>query len=315
MEVEKRTVVYRGNGGIIKQIMKKKKRFNVLNDFNYAVLNDPEYGEDSVREEIIYPIIKSLGYSSDGSNRLIRSRKLLHPFVSIGSQQKKINIIPDYVMEIDGKPSWIMEAKSPNQEIINTKHVEQAYSYAMHSEVRALYYALCNGKEFILYHISEYKPILHFDIKLLPSYWDELVALLSPEKLYKNNNRALIKDFGLHLKRLGFDILKGLIFLDVPIAFIAKLNDNLYSFGSNIKEDENKFCVTYDFNHEVFSQLQGKIPDEAFMILKEPPNEAIRQVNFADTLFYVNIECNLESKLQENDKEIFLPLTIKRILR
>lgn len=68
--------------------MDKEEVFNLLKYFNYEVLNDEEFGEDSVREEIIFPIIKSLGYNSYGSNKIIRSRSLTHPFVSIGSKQK-----------------------------------------------------------------------------------------------------------------------------------------------------------------------------------------------------------------------------------
>jgi len=219
-------------------------------------------------------------------------------------------------MEIDGKPCWIMEAKAPSQDILNTKHVEQAYSYAMHSEIKALYYALCNGKEFLLYHVSEYKPILHFDIKLLPSYWGELFNLLSPQNLYKNSSRSLDKDFGLHLKRLGFDTFERLIFPGVPIAFIGKLNNDLYTFGSNIKIDENStYCVSFDFSHEVLLQLQGEIPDEALNILKEPLDGAMTEVKFADAVFFVNVECSLDGKIEENEDEIFLPLTIKRIIK
>ncbi|MDD3363812.1 MAG: type I restriction enzyme HsdR N-terminal domain-containing protein [Syntrophomonas sp.] len=296
-------------------MMKKEMRFNVLKDFNYDVLNNSEYGEDSVREEIVFPIIRALGYASDANNRIIRSRKLLHPFVSIGSQKKKIYIIPDYIMEINGEPSWIMEAKAPNQDILNTKHVEQAYSYAIHSEVRALYYALCNGKEFLLYHVCEYKPVLHFDIRLLPSYWAELKKLLSPEKLYQNSNRNLSKDFGLHLKRLGFDTFKELIFPGVPIASISKLDNDLYTFTTGIKEDETTYCVSFDFNHEVFLQLKNEISDDVFNTLKEPLNDAIIEIQFCDVLFYVSIGCRLDGKIMENKDEMFLPLKINRIIK
>lgn len=295
--------------------MKKEMLFNILKDFNYAVLDDHEYGEDSVREEIIFPIIKLLGYSSSGNNKIVRSRKLLHPFVSIGSQQKKISIIPDYVMEINGRPSWIMEAKAPSQDIINTKHVEQAYSYAMHSEIKAIYYALCNGKEFLLYHVSEYKPILHFDIKELPTYWEQLLHILSPEKLYKNIHLDFIKDFGLHLKKLGFDTFKKLTFLDVPIASITKINNDLYTFASSTKIEENSYCISFDFNHNVLLQLQNEIPNEALIILKEPLNGAMKEIRFSDALYYVSLECSLDGKMEENEKEIFLPIIIKRILK
>lgn len=38
-------------------------------------------------------------------------------------------------MEINGVPSWIPEAKSPNEKLINSKYAEQAYLYAIHPEI------------------------------------------------------------------------------------------------------------------------------------------------------------------------------------
>ncbi|MBJ9989427.1 type I restriction enzyme HsdR N-terminal domain-containing protein [Paenibacillus sp. S28] len=295
--------------------MDKQELFNPLKDFNYNALEDSEFGEDSVREEIIFPIIKSLGYSSYGENKLIRSRNLVHPFVSIGSQQKKINIIPDYVMEIDGRPCWIMEAKGPKKNILDSKYLEQAYSYAMHSEIKAWYYALCNGKEFVLYHVSEYKPLLHFDIKQLPFYWEDLMRFLSPTQLLNNCNQfnPLNKDFGLHLKRLGFDTFNGLHFLEVPITFIAKLKDDLYTFATNIKE-EDAYCVSFDFNHTVFLELKGKIPDEAYAKLAEPLTDSMINIRFPDMRYFVNVSCGLGENMEENNEEIFLPLVINKFL-
>jgi hypothetical protein len=41
--------------------MKSEKLYNVLEGFNFDLLNDPNFKEDSVREEIIVPIIRGLG--------------------------------------------------------------------------------------------------------------------------------------------------------------------------------------------------------------------------------------------------------------
>jgi hypothetical protein len=38
------------------------ERFNILKGFAWNSLNDPGFLEDSVREEIIVPILKGLGY-------------------------------------------------------------------------------------------------------------------------------------------------------------------------------------------------------------------------------------------------------------
>ena len=145
--------------------MKVEKRFNILDGFN--LLNDEEFREDSVREEIVLPILKGMGYNHSKPNKIRRSKKLQHPFVSIGSARKNIYLVPDYLMEVEDRYAWILEAKAPNQEILATKHVEQAYSYAVNSEIRVPYFSLCNGREFVLYHISKQDPVVHFDLRLI----------------------------------------------------------------------------------------------------------------------------------------------------
>jgi hypothetical protein len=57
----------------------------MLNSFDISVLEDPEFKEDSVREEIITPILKKLGYYSSKLPKITRSKSLTHPFVFIGS--------------------------------------------------------------------------------------------------------------------------------------------------------------------------------------------------------------------------------------
>lgn len=104
----------------------------MFENFDFSLLDDPEFKEDAVREEIVAPILNRLGYTASGPNRIIRSRSLTHPFVSIGTQQRKINIIPDYLICIESNNAFILDAKAPTQILQNSKHVEQAYSYAIH---------------------------------------------------------------------------------------------------------------------------------------------------------------------------------------
>lgn len=48
----------------------------MLEDFDIKAFSDPEFQEDSVREEIIGPILKYLGYGPSGSPKVVRIRKL-----------------------------------------------------------------------------------------------------------------------------------------------------------------------------------------------------------------------------------------------
>ena len=53
----------------------------------------------------------------------------LSSLVYFGTVKKDITIIPDYLLERDGKYAWILDAKSPTENIDTGKNVEQAYSY------------------------------------------------------------------------------------------------------------------------------------------------------------------------------------------
>jgi len=294
--------------------MKEEKLYSVLEGFNFGLLDNPEFQEDSVREEILVPIIKELGYSAEKPYQIIRSRKLLHPFVSIGSKRKDIYIIPDYLFEIEGKPGWILDAKSPTESIIKSHNVEQAYSYAIHSEVRVNYFALCNGKEFALYNIQKIEPVLHFPIQALPVYWENLKKFIAPDKVFAEDHYKLAKDLGLHLKRLGFDSFESLVFPDVPITHIGQLYPDMFSLSGGVKVDNDRYVVTFDFGQEAFKQLIGKIPNAAIKSLFVR-NKGFRElVKFADKVYRVNIDCRIGDTLQENSDEIFLPLIVNNFL-
>ena len=123
-------------------------------NFDFAVLEDPHFKEDSVREELVAPLLHAGGYASTGFYQIKRSLPLQHPFVSIGSQRKAIYIYPDYVLLAGARPLWILDAKAPNEPLDDPEHLSQAYSYAVHGDVRANWFALCNGRTLALYHLS-----------------------------------------------------------------------------------------------------------------------------------------------------------------
>ena len=69
----------------------------LFRDFDFKLLDSLDFKEDSVREELITPLLHALGYQAHGEFQIIRSKSLLHPFVMIGSKNHKVNIVPDYL--------------------------------------------------------------------------------------------------------------------------------------------------------------------------------------------------------------------------
>lgn len=144
-----------------------------------SIKDNPDFKEDSVREIIILPILKALGYNN---KTIERSKSLKHPFLKTGSKRRPIKLIPDYLLKVESNYAWVLDAKAPKEKITNSDNVEQVYSYAMHPEIRSTYFALCNGVEFAVYRVTNTnKPILLFAIDEIEYYWEKLFNLLSPE--------------------------------------------------------------------------------------------------------------------------------------
>lgn len=168
----------------MKEKITREKLFGQL-DFK-KIANDPDFKEDSVREVIILPIIKELGYTQDN---IVRSKTLQHPFLKIGSKKRPINLVPDYALKVENNFAWVLDAKAPNQKIINDDNVEQVYSYATHPEIRSNYFTLCNGLEFSVFRTADTdKPILFFELENIEANWEDLKLLLAPTSFQVGKN-------------------------------------------------------------------------------------------------------------------------------
>ncbi|MDR2152449.1 MAG: type I restriction enzyme HsdR N-terminal domain-containing protein [Helicobacteraceae bacterium] len=184
--------------------------FNGL-DFK-AIGNNPDFKEDSVRERIILPILMELGYSQDN---IIRSKTLQHPFLKVGSGKKiPIKLIPDYLLKVGDCYAWVLDAKAPNQSVASDDNVGQAYSYAMHPEINASYFALCNGLEFALYRTSRVQtPILFFNVEEIDRNIEALKALVAPSSFKTGKEIAYF--IGLESKE--FDYKTRPLLQEIPV--------------------------------------------------------------------------------------------------
>ena len=285
----------------------------MFKDFDFKILNDLNFKEDSVREELIVPIIKKLGYSAHGDDKIIRSKSLIHPYVAIGSKQRKVSIVPDYLFLSDNEYYWVLDAKSPTEDILKSKHVEQAYSYAIHPEIRAKYYALCNGHEFILYSIDKFEPILHFKLTEIEENWNFLHRLLNPGIKANNQLMEYNLDFGMHLLKLGSDENFIYIGLATNSNFIAKISENNYTLTTLISGD-TEYAASIDFDKsqyktlldlqskEVSALISSSLEQQPFFILLE--NDEIK----------FGFTARVSSLTYENPEEVYAPLIVDKFM-
>lgn len=212
--------------------------------FDFSILADVDFKEDAVREELIVPILNRLGYSATGEHRILRSKPLVHPFVYIVTKQFKVNIIPDYLLSVAGSIKWVLDAKAPAEDILSGKHVEQAYSYAIHKDVRVSVYGLCNGHTLAVFHISHVEPILNVPLMEINARWEEVNRVLCPIAFIDPERLDFLPDFGLTMLRLGGATFETIFFPWVPINCIVKVSDCLVSFTCQYNCGTD-YCATF----------------------------------------------------------------------
>ena len=104
--------------------------------FDPILFTDPNFKEDSVREVIIAPMLSRLGYHPTGKQAVVRSKSLVQPFIYAGTRRHPVTIIPDYTLTYEGRIVLVLDAKSPVESVSSSENIQQAYSYAIHPEIR-----------------------------------------------------------------------------------------------------------------------------------------------------------------------------------
>lgn len=245
-------------------------------DFDFSVLDSPEYKEDAVREDLIAPLLRRLGYKATGPERMQRSKTLIHPFVMIGSKKNKINIIPDYTLYVDDEPTVIVEAKGPNEEIVRSHHVEQAYSYAIHPEVRVNFYALCNGHELVVYSINQWEAVLRVELPNIETSWKEVEEALLPKYLRSPELKGFMPDYGLAMLKMGVSAGTLQLFVLHHLQSVMRAEDDLYVFNTTTNAGDLECLVTLDMTKVQFQKLLSLLPVE----VAEPIDSAMRRAPY-----------------------------------
>lgn len=257
-------------------------------------------------------MLARLGYLPMGKQTLVRSKSLKHPFIHAGTRQHPVTIIPDYTLLFDDKPIAILDAKGPSEDLDLHAHIQQAYSYAIHPEIRTHHFALCNGRRLTVHHVQSAVPLLDVNFEDYEAKWSEIEKHLTPKYLMNPELRNLCPDFGFKVSRLGFAENSQLVMVATRLNTFARISEDLYTATVNIDFAGEDHCVSFDFSPEHLPNLVAGLPEELrtqfLAALGRAPFQAC-----AELIIEVDIETHL-GVLVENDSESFVPLVIDRVL-
>jgi hypothetical protein len=246
-----------------------KDQFMDFAAFNFAQLNEMD-----IREEIIAPLLRELGYRSGTTNNIIREQSLRYPRIYIGKNDFKkdpdLRGKADYICEVDQKVRWTIEAKSPATQL-SIDDIEQAYSYSNHPEVRAVYFCLCNGREFRIYQTDRgpnIEPLITIAYEKLKESLDILKNVLSPSAILRDHPsisvdigvpigpglRSIVRITGgrIHFTDHRLTLLAHRTSLRLPV-----LGDLIFTItGGAIERNENGKMVAFITTLTPFGSLQ-----------------------------------------------------------
>lgn len=283
----------------------------MIHNFDPQLLSDPTFKEDSVREVIIVPMLSRLGYHPTGDQTVIRSKTLVHPFIYVGTRRHPVTIIPDYTLQFHGAPVLVLDAKSPSESVTSSPNVQQAYSYAIHPEVRTKHFALCNGRRLAVYSVETPAPILDLPFEEFESRWEDIEKYMAPKYLLEPALRMLKPDFGAAVSRLGLAADSELVMLGTRLSLFARVSQDLFTATVNIELAGQDHCVSFDFKPEQLPLIVAGLPSE----LREQFLEALSRAPFqagADLAVEVDLRTHL-GKAITLENENFVPLVIDEV--
>ena len=153
---------------------------------------DKNANETDVREDLIVPFLKCLGYERGTASDIIREYSIKYDAESLGRKKKNDPALrgrPDYVLSILGSARWVLEVKSPAT-LLNEEVVGQALSYAKHPEVSAAYAVTTNGRALKIHTANQTAleaPILECTVESPEDLAFYVTGILSPKAIRRKH--------------------------------------------------------------------------------------------------------------------------------
>jgi Type I restriction enzyme R protein N terminus (HSDR_N) len=146
------------------------------------------YSEQDVREDIIAPILRVLGYQKESIFSVERDKSLW----IVGKR-----LAFDYSLTLWEENFWIIEAKKPSitKGKFGYDEVWQALQYAVHPTINAALLVLCDGHAIEVFDREQSLeiPVLRIDRVNLIRDFDQIRAILSPLQAWFFQKRRIVR--------------------------------------------------------------------------------------------------------------------------
>src|SRR5262249_15818531 len=147
--------------------------------------------------------------------------------------------------------------------IVKSEHVEQAFSYAIHPDVRTRSYALCNGRELVLYDIDRSEPAFRVQMSNVGTQWNEVLKHFSPEALRNHHHRHCQPDLGIFLRNAGFTGAHEITFINSRVLVLGRTLNGIITAAAAYEMTDGVGCMgSFDMPTNMLPVLLSCLPDQ-----------------------------------------------------
>jgi hypothetical protein len=169
-------------------------------------------------------------------------------------------------------------------------------------------YALCNGRQLVVYDIYAFDPILTVDFADIDRRWDQIKAILSPKCLAFAPERNFQPDFGIAIAKSGAAPDLNWHFICVFISHIGLVAPNLYTVPTATDIGDVSHLISFDLDDSIYQKILAMAtPDDRSRIqatLSAPGRSA-----FFSTPVYARVHAQM-GPLTQGQGEQFIPFQI-----
>ncbi len=281
--------------------------------------------EADVREEVLAPLVRLLGYRTGTEFNVVREQSLRYARMFLGrkdpNKDPELRGKADYILEVRGRVRWVLEAKAPGVDVA-PDHAEQAWSYASHPEVRAVYFVLCNGPRLLVYSTSAgpaVPAILELAYDELSRRFTDLLNVLGPaaiERDFPDLGVLVSPPIGPGLRSVA-RIASGVIrYLHANVNSPALQQMQTFVIDGSVERDEQGQLVAYLKTQAPFREMQEfneKLGFDGFEL--RSPDASLSADPARPTVFTYEATLDLPKDAELLDintwKRILLPIALR----
>jgi hypothetical protein len=191
----------------------------------------------------------------------------------------------------------------------------------MHRDVRTMFYALCNGRRFTLWHVLHYEPLIDVELKDIGKVWVPLLDMVGCRSAWPMGIKpGFLPDMGMAMTKAGLVAEENgkkywQMFMEVRVNFIGKIRRPLHDYIAYHQENGSSHMLTFDFPKSVYELFLAEVPEPQRAQIAQALSRQPFKITLGDEGPVVTIVGEIGDKVFTNENESYRPFIAEEFVK